>query len=343
VNIDKAFSVLASSGSTWIFWVLIGLSLIAFAVAADRIIHLLASHDDIDLLKEDVLDSLARGNREEAMVRLRRSPSVEAKVALAGLACERAASAEQRMSSVAQFSKLTMERYLSVLATIGANAPFVGLLGTVIGIIRAFRALDASAGRMSAHLMSEIGEALVATAVGLLVALPPSRSTTPSSARCPRDCRVRTRFRVKFSRSWSGRGSDMASISGSSDGPVSTINITPLVDVVLVLLVALMVAATEISARSMSVELPRAATGEDAHPRTLPITLDASGGLFLDGKPITEDALVAAARDAHAVDKDVHATLAADGRVPHARVVRVMDLLRREDVVHFALQVAPEG
>jgi len=46
------------------------------------------------------------------------------------------------------------------------------LLGTVIGIIRAFRAMEASAGRMSAHLLSEIGEALVATAVGLLVALP---------------------------------------------------------------------------------------------------------------------------------------------------------------------------
>ena len=54
----------------------------------------------------------------------------------------------------------------------GNNAPFIGLLGTVIGIVRAFRALEASASQVSAGLMAEIGEALIATAVGLLVALP---------------------------------------------------------------------------------------------------------------------------------------------------------------------------
>jgi biopolymer transport protein ExbB len=65
-----------------------------------------------------------------------------------------------------------MERRLALLGTIGSNAPFVGLLGTVIGIIRAFHALDASGGQASTALMSEIGEALTATAIGLLVALP---------------------------------------------------------------------------------------------------------------------------------------------------------------------------
>ena len=65
-----------------------------------------------------------------------------------------------------------MERNLAFLGTMGNNAPFVGLLGTVIGIIRAFHELNASTGRVSEGLMSEIGEALVATAIGLLVALP---------------------------------------------------------------------------------------------------------------------------------------------------------------------------
>jgi biopolymer transport protein ExbB len=65
-----------------------------------------------------------------------------------------------------------MEKNLAFLGTLGNNAPFIGLLGTVIGIIGAFRQLDASAGKLSAGLMSEIGEALIATAVGLLVALP---------------------------------------------------------------------------------------------------------------------------------------------------------------------------
>ena len=71
-----------------------------------------------------------------------------------------------------QVVRLNMERNLAFLGTLGNNAPFIGLLGTVIGIVRAFRELSHSKGQMSAALMAEIGEALVATAVGLLVALP---------------------------------------------------------------------------------------------------------------------------------------------------------------------------
>jgi len=65
-----------------------------------------------------------------------------------------------------------MEKNLSFLATVGSHAPFVGLLGTVIGIIRAFQALDAAHEQVSSRLMAEVGEALVTTAMGLLVALP---------------------------------------------------------------------------------------------------------------------------------------------------------------------------
>ena len=65
-----------------------------------------------------------------------------------------------------------MEKRLTFLGTLGANAPFIGLLGTVIGIVRAFALLDQSAGKVTSGLMSEVGEALVATAIGILVALP---------------------------------------------------------------------------------------------------------------------------------------------------------------------------
>ena len=71
-----------------------------------------------------------------------------------------------------QVARLTMERNLAFLGTLGNNAPFIGLLGTVIGIVRAFRELSRAKGQMSTALMAEIGEALIATAVGLLVALP---------------------------------------------------------------------------------------------------------------------------------------------------------------------------
>ncbi len=71
-----------------------------------------------------------------------------------------------------QLARLDMERSLAYLGTLGNNAPFVGLLGTVIGIIGAFHQLGNGIGQISAGLMAQIGEALVATAIGLLVALP---------------------------------------------------------------------------------------------------------------------------------------------------------------------------
>jgi biopolymer transport protein ExbB len=82
------------------------------------------------------------------------------------------AEAEERMGAEAQLQRIRSERNLAFLGTLGNNAPFVGLLGTVVGIIGAFGQLDASGGQLTTGLMSEIGEALIATAVGLLVALP---------------------------------------------------------------------------------------------------------------------------------------------------------------------------
>jgi biopolymer transport protein ExbB len=76
------------------------------------------------------------------------------------------------MLSATESIRLELERYLSFLATVGSNAPFVGLLGTVVGIVGAFAELDASRGALTEGLMANVGEALVATAVGLLVALP---------------------------------------------------------------------------------------------------------------------------------------------------------------------------
>jgi len=68
--------------------------------------------------------------------------------------------------------RLILERHLAFLGTVGANAPFVGLLGTVLGIIRAFHDLSRNAGGGAGAVMAGISEALVATAVGLLVAIP---------------------------------------------------------------------------------------------------------------------------------------------------------------------------
>lgn len=76
------------------------------------------------------------------------------------------------MLSETQLVRLEMERNLAYLGTLGNNAPFIGLLGTVIGIVGAFHQLGNGMGQVSAGLMGQIGEALIATAIGLCVALP---------------------------------------------------------------------------------------------------------------------------------------------------------------------------
>jgi biopolymer transport protein ExbB/TolQ len=85
---------------------------------------------------------------------------------------DRAAAATERIQGEEKISRLRMERNLAFLGTVGNNAPFVGLLGTVIGIIRSFHSLDQSQGKVTSGLMMDIGEALVATAIGIMVALP---------------------------------------------------------------------------------------------------------------------------------------------------------------------------
>ncbi|HET9929644.1 MAG TPA: MotA/TolQ/ExbB proton channel family protein [Polyangiaceae bacterium] len=163
---------LAQFGASWVLWLLVALSIVAVAVAIERAVLFLSSRDDIVRLRDELRALLSRGDTGAAQRRLEESPSFEARVAAAGLNADGSASAEERIAGETELVRLTMEKNLTVLGTLGNNAPFVGLLGTVIGIVRAFRELEHSSGQVSAGLMSEIGEALVATAVGLVVALP---------------------------------------------------------------------------------------------------------------------------------------------------------------------------
>ena len=130
------------------------------------------------------------------------------------------------------------------------------------------------------------------------------------------------------------------SLGGDDDDLIVDINVTPLVDVVLVLLIILMVTATAIVSKTLPVELPTA-EGETTPttPTTLGITIDESGALFLDREPMTLEELEAAVARAKRNDADVRAILAADGRIRHARVVQIIDLLRRLQVTKFAINV----
>jgi len=133
----------------------------------------------------------------------------------------------------------------------------------------------------------------------------------------------------------------MAQASDNAEDMITGINVTPLVDVVLVLLVVLMVTASYIAAHAIPVELPKAATGEVA-TSPLAISVNRAGAMFVDGAAVDDAAFRARVRHAHDADPQVRAVIAADADSAHHSVVHVIDLLRREQVTRFALNVNPE-
>lgn len=133
----------------------------------------------------------------------------------------------------------------------------------------------------------------------------------------------------------------MAAQMNDGDDLMTAINVTPLVDVTLVLLVILMITASYVTSQSIPMNLPRGATGEST-ATTLTVSVDAQGQTYLDTVPIDEAGLRARFRAAHEANADTQAVIAADSTTDHGHVVRVIDLLRREQVVNFAINVQPE-
>lgn len=174
MDIQAKLTAFAMLGATWVLWLLIALSVVSFTVILERAYFFFTLRDDLPKLRTEMLALLNGGNIEGAIKRLDASKSAEARIVAAGLRVSEMgpASVEESMNAEAQNVKLALERNIAFLGTVGSNAPFAGLLGTVIGIIRSFSMLEKSGGQISSGLMSEIGEALVATAVGILVALP---------------------------------------------------------------------------------------------------------------------------------------------------------------------------
>ena len=133
----------------------------------------------------------------------------------------------------------------------------------------------------------------------------------------------------------------MAMSSGSKgSGMMTDINITPLVDVVLVLLVLMMVTANAMANKSIPLELPRASSGQaETSKKPLHVSVDESGALFLDATRVDDAAFRAKAREAAAGNPQASAVLAADGRARHEAVVHALELLRGERISKIAIVV----
>ena len=126
------------------------------------------------------------------------------------------------------------------------------------------------------------------------------------------------------------------------DDIISGINITPLVDIVLVLLIIFMVTATYIVREAIEVDLPRAAHGGEATGTTLAVVLTRDGAIYLDGVRRSEDELSVRTREAVARDRDTRAVISADRASLHGAVVRVIDVVKGAGVSRFAINIEKE-
>jgi biopolymer transport protein TolR len=131
----------------------------------------------------------------------------------------------------------------------------------------------------------------------------------------------------------------MARTSEREDYEITGINVTPLVDIMLVLLVIFMVTATYIVKEAITVELPRAATAGETPAQTLLLLVTKDGRTYLDGVPLSEAALVERIRATPGKKEDMQAVIAADREAQHGAVVTVLDVLRAEGVTKFAIQI----
>jgi biopolymer transport protein ExbD len=133
----------------------------------------------------------------------------------------------------------------------------------------------------------------------------------------------------------------MAGGSSDSDEAITGINVTPLVDITLVLLIIFMVTAKIIVSQSVPLDLPKAASGTDVQT-VFSIIMASNGSSQVDSKPIaSDDAIFAIARDAHAKNAELRAVIKADAAVPHGRVIHVLDLLKQAGVSKIAFGVTP--
>ena len=128
-------------------------------------------------------------------------------------------------------------------------------------------------------------------------------------------------------------------LKAGKKGMITEINVTPMVDVVLVLLVIMMVSATYIVSQSLKVELPKAANGADSVQSLAAVTITKGGGTYYNQKPIAEAELASKLHEAHANNPEVNLIVSADKEVPHGKVVHVIDVARGEGIFKFAINV----
>lgn len=138
----------------------------------------------------------------------------------------------------------------------------------------------------------------------------------------------------------------MATEQRDEEEAITGINVTPLVDITLVLLIIFMVTATYIVANSIPVDLPEASSGEEV-ASTVVVYIDRTGTLHIDGKAVPDDKVLAtlarAQKSAKQNKADIRAIISADREIKHYRFVRAVDLVRKAGIARFAIGIDDTG
>ena len=325
--IERVKSAMVGLGTGWILALMLLLSIISLAVMLERVWLYWSLRDDIDVLMRDLGRLLRGGDMDGARRRLEESRSAEAAVVVAGLveADRGVAAAEEAMEGASCLQRVKLEKRLAFLGTLGNNAPFIGLLGTVIGIVAAFDELSkvksAAAGAATQlapeAVMARISEALVATAIGILIAIP-AVAAFNAFQRVVRGTVANTEAlghmllahlkAVPVAGGGGGRrpggrsdgridacqgrrhGAQLMAGGASSeaDDAITGINVTPLVDITLVLLIIFMVTTKIVLNQTVPLDLPKAATGTSDVQTVFSILLAADGRTVVDSQPDRE-------------------------------------------------------
>ena len=173
-DIVKELLALSLIGTEWVLWLLVALSAVSVAIMFERFWCYSRSRVDFTHFSEELSNCLDRQEYDRAKSLCEQSTSPESQIALA--ACQNISkgfkTVEHSMLGALLLQRQRLDRGLVVLGTLGNNAPFIGLFGTVLGIIHAFNDLSHNPSGGISVVMSGISEALVATAVGLMVAIP---------------------------------------------------------------------------------------------------------------------------------------------------------------------------
>lgn len=177
MDLTEKFLQLALLGANWVLWILVILSIASVAIMIERWLHYRTVTGRDAALAKPLNEALADKDipAAQAVVKGSEAPGARMVSGMLEAAGRGPAAAGALLAGIRTGERIRLERNLAFLGTVGSNAPFIGLFGTVLEILRVFNLLGESgvtSGGQASDIMTGISEALVATAIGLLVAIP---------------------------------------------------------------------------------------------------------------------------------------------------------------------------